>query len=227
MFCSFDNRVGDGFSLEPHSLIIPEHLRHSSGLSCTEKRKHFISLTLTGFFFLSPLQKQLGLLQRFDLLIGGGAVSLPQFILSVTGTYLLQVLQITWSWLTGSGLHTLLIQDFCPCCLSPSGQALIIKNGFSVICIFLSACPWLLPLVLQRSQGSLTHSSAKRLCTTVMTLWRSCRTQHMHNQGSTSRLSWIEWIWEKSLDRQTLSCRCLLWALLLLDGWGLNPLNCL
>lgn len=51
MFYTFDNRVGDGFSLELHSLIIPEHLCLSSGLSLTEKRKHFISSSLKGFFF--------------------------------------------------------------------------------------------------------------------------------------------------------------------------------
>lgn len=51
MFCSFDNRVGDDLSLEPHSLINPAHLLLSSGLSPTENnRKNMINSSLIGFF---------------------------------------------------------------------------------------------------------------------------------------------------------------------------------
>lgn len=88
----------------------------------------------------------------------------------------LQVLQITLqSRLTGSGLHTILIQDFGSCCRpSPACKALINKNVFTVIVYCFSGGRARLLL----GQGSLTRSSAKRpWAIPVMKQWCSWHTQ--------------------------------------------------
>lgn len=156
----------------------------------------------------------------------------------------LQVLQITLqSRLTGSGLHTLQIQDLGPCCrLVPACKALIIKNAFAVIVCSFSA-GWTRLLL---GQGSLTCSSAKRpWAIPVMKQWCSWHTQAHEPVSSTHtiraahpdclpvhHLCKLDLMNAGELRwKTTPSCRCPLWLGLfiafILDRWTFNPLDCL
>lgn len=244
MFCSFDNGVGDDLSLEPHSLINPEHLLLSSGLSRTEKnRKKHDKLISDRIFF--PLM---------------GAVRTTTEIKFIDW----------WRICLSACVYPFSYRDSptCRCFRSLCNQGWLVLActlyryrilvlaadlylparlwSLKTFLLWLStpflvgelACCWVRGLWLV--QASLGHSCDEAVVLLAHTGTRTWQ-HHAHNQGCSSRLSVCPSVHHLcKLDlmnvgelrwKTTPSCWCPLWLGLfiefILDRWRFNPLDCL